>query len=61
MKKNNLKVFGPSKENARIESSKIFSKKLMLDNNIPTAYAEFFSDFDKAKEYSEKRENFIIL
>ena len=41
----NIKVFGPSKEAARIESSKIFSKKLMLDNNIPTAYAEFFSSF----------------
>ena len=51
-----------SKEAARIESSKIFSKKLMLDNNIPTAYAEFFSDFDKAKEYSEKKgfQNIVI-
>ena len=58
----NIKVFGPSKEAARIESSKIFSKKLMLDNNIPTAYAEFFSDFDKAKEYSEKKgfQNIVI-
>ena len=58
----NIKVFGPSKEAARIESSKIFSKKLMLDNNIPTAYAEFFSDFDKAKEYSENKgfQNIVI-
>ena len=34
----------------------------MLDNNIPTAYAEFFSDFDNAKEYSEKKgfQNIVI-
>lgn len=47
----NIKSFGPSKEAARIESSKIFSKKLMMENNIPTAYAEFFENFDKAKKY----------
>ena len=47
----NIKCFGPSKEASRIESSKIFSKKLMMENNIPTSYAEFFSNFDKAKNY----------
>lgn len=38
-----LKIFGPKKEAALIESSKIFSKKLMVDNNIPTASYRSFS------------------
>jgi len=59
---NNIRTFGPTKEAARIESSKIFSKNLMMDNNIPTSYAEFFTDFDKAKNYSLSKEfkNIVI-
>jgi phosphoribosylamine--glycine ligase len=41
--KNGLKIFGPSKEAAEIESSKVFSKELMTENNIPTAkFREIF-------------------
>lgn len=43
--------FGPSKEAAKIESSKIFAKKLMTENNIPTAKYEAFESYDKAMEY----------
>lgn len=32
-----LRIFGPTKEAAEIESSKIFAKNLMENNNIPTA------------------------
>ena len=49
LSQNNIKSFGPTKEAARIESSKVFSKKLMIENSIPTAFAEFFEDFNKAK------------
>lgn len=35
--KNGLKIFGPCKEAAQIESSKIFSKELMTEAGIPTA------------------------
>jgi len=60
--KNNIKTFGPTKEAARIESSKIFSKKLMMENSIPTSYAEFFTDYDKAKIYSKSKgfKNIVI-
>ncbi|MEC7837692.1 MAG: phosphoribosylamine--glycine ligase [Chloroflexota bacterium] len=57
-----IKTFGPTKEAARIESSKIFSKKLMMENYIPTSYAEFFTDYDKAKNYSKSKgfKNIVI-
>lgn len=41
--KNGLKIFGPVKEAAQIESSKIFAKNLMIENNIPTADYKAFS------------------
>lgn len=49
-----LKVFGPSKAAARIESSKEFAKKLMVKYDIPTARYETFSDFTPALEYVKK-------
>jgi len=38
-----LKIFGPTKKAAEIESSKIFAKDLMIRNNIPTAKYRSFS------------------
>ncbi len=46
-----IKVFGPNKAAAIIESSKVFSKKLMKKYGIPTAAYETFSDAGKALEY----------
>ena len=43
-----IKVFGPSREAAQIEGSKVFAKRLMLDNGIPTGQCEVFNDPDKA-------------
>ena len=37
LKKNKIKVFGPSKYASKLEGSKAFMKKLCLQNNIPTA------------------------
>src|ERR1700757_811547 len=39
----NLRIFGPGKAAARLESSKIFAKDLMKRSGIPTASAEAFS------------------
>jgi phosphoribosylamine---glycine ligase len=44
-----LSIFGPSAAAARIESSKQFSKKLMLDAGIPTAQATWHTDPVAAK------------
>ena len=46
-----LKGFGPVKEGAQIEGSKVFSKELMKKYNIPTAKYEVFEDYDKALNY----------
>lgn len=54
LKNHDLRVFGPTKGAAQIESSKEFAKKLMLKNNIPTGRYETFDDFDKALNYVKK-------
>ncbi|HEY7535820.1 MAG TPA: phosphoribosylamine--glycine ligase [Thermodesulfobacteriota bacterium] len=46
--KEELRIFGPRKEAAEIESSKIFSKNLMKKYNIPTAFFSTFNDFEEA-------------
>ena len=48
-----LRVFGPNKEAAQMEGSKVFAKRLMLDNGIPTGLCEAFDDPDKAGTYIE--------
>jgi phosphoribosylamine--glycine ligase len=51
-----IRCFGPKKDAARIESSKVFAKTLMKKYGIPTADFEIFSSADEAAEYvkSEK-------
>ncbi len=44
-----LPIFGPTREAARIETSKRFAKDLMLANGIPTARATHHSDAREAK------------
>lgn len=51
MKSCGLRVFGPTKAAARIESSKEFAKQLMQKYDIPTAAYESFTDFDAALAY----------
>ena len=46
-----IKCFGPRKNAAIIEGSKVFSKNLMKKYGIPTASYETFSDIDSALEY----------
>jgi phosphoribosylamine---glycine ligase len=46
-----LRIFGPTKSAARLESSKIFAKELMRAQKIPTAQARTFSDSKEALGY----------
>lgn len=58
-----IKVFGPSKLAAEIESSKIFAKELMCDAGIPTAKFRCFNagTFQDAYEYIKKAEYPSVL
>ena len=51
LKQSNVKVFGPTKEAARIEWSKSFAKELLKQLAIPTAQSQVFTDIEKAKNY----------
>ena len=50
-KQNGLRIFGPSKAAARIETSKEFAKELMQKYEVPTAAFRTFTNFDEAMAY----------
>jgi phosphoribosylamine--glycine ligase len=52
-RKARLRIFGPTKAAARLESSKSFSKDIMAANRIPTAKARSFEQMDQALAYLE--------
>ena len=46
-----LKIFGPTKEAARIESSKEYAKQVMERFNVPTAGYRAFDNYEEALAY----------
>ena len=56
-----LKIFGPTKKAAQLESSKIWAKEFMKRNNIPTAAFETFNDPTMAKEYVNRIEHNVVI
>jgi phosphoribosylamine---glycine ligase len=56
-----LRVFGPTKAAAQLESSKAFSKAFMKRHNIPTAEYETFSDPAAAHAYVDQRGAPIVV
>src|SRR5690606_11400580 len=46
-----LKIFGPTKEAAQLESSKDYAKAFMVRHSIPTAAYQTFTDPAPAKDY----------
>ena len=56
-----LKIFGPTKAAAQLESSKDFAKRFMTRHNIPTAFFETFSDIAAARAYVEKHGAPIVI
>src|SRR5882762_5011690 len=46
-----LKIFGPTRQAAQLESSKDFAKSFMVANGIPTAAYATFSDAKAARDY----------
>lgn len=56
-----LKVFGPSRKAAQLESSKIWAKDFMKRNEIPSARFEIFDDAQKAQEYVESLDYNVVV
>ena len=51
--KKGLKIFGPTKKAAQLESSKVWAKNFMKKHDILTAQFEIFDDAIRAKEYAK--------
>ena len=56
-----LKIFGPSKAAAQLESSKDFAKQFMARNRSPTAGYQTFTDATQAHAYVEQRGAPIVI
>lgn len=56
-----IKVIGPSKAAARIESSKVYAKNLMQKCGIPTSGFAVFSDAETAIGYLESRTYPLVI
>ncbi|MBO7368853.1 MAG: phosphoribosylamine--glycine ligase [Clostridia bacterium] len=54
LEKKGIPCFGPRKNAAIIEGSKVFSKNLMKKYGIPTAGFEVFTDYNSALEFIKK-------
>ncbi|MGG5316043.1 phosphoribosylamine--glycine ligase [Enterococcus sp. AZ072] len=57
----NLKIFGPNKKAAMIEGSKEFAKEIMVNNQIPTADYQAFTDYEEAISYVKEKGAPIVI
>ena len=58
LNENGIRAFGPNKNAAIIEGSKVFSKEFMKRNGIPSAAYEVFSDAEKAVAYIKEKNTY---
>jgi len=56
-----IPAFGPTKEAALIESSKVFAKRLMHKYHIPCAKDAVFSSFKEAEAYVKKQPVPVVI
>src|SRR5207253_2429264 len=56
-----LRIFGPSRQAAQIEASKVFAKQLMRHADVPTAEFRVFDHPDPARHYVETREYPVVI
>ena len=60
-RKARLRVFGPTRNAARLEASKIFSKEIMARAKIRTAQAKSFGKIEDALAYVERQEFPVVI
>jgi len=56
-----LRIFGPTRAMAQIEASKAFAKRLMLENNVPTAPFRIFREYQNALTYLRQHGAPIVI
>ena len=56
-----LKVFGPNKELACLEGSKVFAKEVMRKYGVPTADFEVFDNPEEAKDYVRDKSFPVVI
>ncbi len=56
-----IKVFGPNKIASQLEGSKIFTKKICEEFNIPTAKFKIVTDMNEAQEFLKKSKLPIVV
>jgi phosphoribosylamine--glycine ligase len=61
LRKRGIKVFGPSKEAARIEASKVFAKELMRHADVPTSEFQIFDHPLPARSHIETRDYPVVV
>jgi phosphoribosylamine--glycine ligase len=59
--KESLRLFGPVKQAAMLETSKVFAKEFMKKAGIPTAEFATFSDAQKAKDYIIRQDKPLVV
>ena len=60
-RKEGLKIFGPSKDCALLEGSKVFAKELMEKAHVPTAGFKVFDSYEAAIKYLEGRKPPVVV
>ena len=60
-RKYNLDVFGPDKNAAILESSKVFTKCLLKKYGIPSADFTYFNDYDEARRHIVSRSKPMVI
>lgn len=56
-----IPAFGPTREAALIESSKVFAKRLMQKYGVPCAKDAVFTSFKKAEAYAKKQPIPVVI
>jgi len=56
-----LRIFGPTREASRLESSKVFAKELMRHADVPTSEFRIFDHPEFARRYIETRDYPLVV
>lgn len=59
--KEGLKIFGPSKELAALEGSKVFAKEFMKRAGVPTADFRVFDKYEEALKYLDVKKTPLVI